>query len=116
MKPHNDKSTEKTADDAYRAPDGTLYRPSNGTEGDYFQEAWCARCKADRAYRESGGKEAGCDLIARSMAFKVDEPRYPKEWVWRDGYPVCTAFDDLTLSITNAEREAQTSLFSDQDA
>lgn len=102
------------ADDTYRAPDGTLYRPSNGTEGECFQDAWCEKCKADRAFRESG-EEPGCDIIARSMAFNVDEPEYPREWVWRDGYAVCTAFDDVALKITNAEREAQTQLFAPSD-
>jgi hypothetical protein len=87
--------------------DGKPYRPSNGTEGECFMEGWCNRCKADRAHQDSAGEEPGCDIIARSMAFDVGEPGYPVQWVWKDGEPTCTAFDDVVLQITNEERAAQ---------
>lgn len=77
------------------------YRPSNGTEGDLFQEAWCVKCKRDQAYQDSGGNEPGCPLIARSMAFDIGDPQYPKEWrrqvsdrVW-PGTAECTAFEAI---------------------
>lgn len=84
-------------------PDGTSYRPSNGTAGQSFIEAWCGCCKNDA--------HGDCPIIARSMAFGVDEPEYPTEWVWKDGQPVCTAFDDRRERITNEERAAQAGLF-----
>lgn len=68
-----------------------LYCPSNGTEGEIFMGQWCARCQRDRGSREPDGD--GCDIIAMTMAFRVDDPEYPKEWR-RDGPsgPRCTAF------------------------
>ena len=76
-----------------------LYRPWSGTEGIAFQGAWCARCKHDKAWNgEKSLDECDdadlCQLIARAMAFHVDEPGYPQEWVYRqDGQPACLAFE-----------------------
>ena len=51
------------------------YRPSNGTEGEFFMERYCYHCKRDV-------DPAGfCEILARSMAFGVDEPDYPSELV-----------------------------------
>lgn len=91
--------------------DGTPYRPSNGTEGSGFTEGLCANCKADRAFRENPDQADGCPLLANSLAFNVNEPGYPKEWIWKDGEPTRTAFDDVELQITNEERAAQMPLF-----
>lgn len=86
--------------------DGKPYRPSNGTEGDMFQEGWCAHCKRDKAFRADPDREEGCNILARSMAYSVGEQGYPVEWIWQRGRPVCTAFDDEALQITNAELDA----------
>jgi hypothetical protein len=77
------------------------YRPSNGTEGLIFMGRFCGRCERDRAYREDPEHNEGCPLIAYALAFEIDHPKYPKEWV-RDvdsdptliGWPGarCTAF------------------------
>lgn len=61
-----------------------------------FDEAWCEHCERDREYRE-GGPDAdpaiACQIIADIFAFEIDDPKYPKEWVYgRDGKPCCTAF------------------------
>jgi hypothetical protein len=73
--------------------DDVPYRPSNGTEGEMFMSDWCFRCERD--------KDGDCDILARTLAFNVDDPRYPKEWVCKwapadDGFPLpiprCTAF------------------------
>jgi hypothetical protein len=88
--------------------DGEPYRPSNGTEGEYFYEGWCAHCKRDRTYRER--QEDGCEIFARSMAYSVGEKGYPVEWIWLGRRPVCTAFDDEAVQITNEERAAQVPL------
>lgn len=95
-----------------KLPDRQSYRPSNGTEGVYFDEKWCAHCKADKAYRDSGYEDhgTGCDILARSLANRIDDPGYPVEWVYQKGEPVCTAFDDEALTITNQERAAQVEL------
>lgn len=81
------------------------YRPSNGTEGDIFRASWCDRCERDRLYRETGGNAPlnedgsnGCSIIARTMGYDLDDPKYPKEWRRREAateYPggECTAFE-----------------------
>ena len=75
---------------------GKPYRPGSGTEGMAFDEVWCAHCERDREYREEGPDAApviGCQIIADTFAFEIDDQNYPKEWVYgRDGKPCCTAF------------------------
>ena len=68
------------------------YRPSNGTEGEFFMERWCYRCRHDSA------PDDFCPILATTMAFDVDDPEYPSEWVQNEdgigGY--CTAFEEAT--------------------
>lgn len=77
---------------------GRKYRPSNGTEGDIFMNAWCCRCQRDKAMREGADFDECddnevCQIIADTHYYDVDDPAYPKEWVIaQDGQPVCTAF------------------------
>lgn len=88
--------------------DGTPYRPSSGTEGEFFQCRFCEHCKADLNFNDGDGP--GCELIANSMAFNIGEEGYPVEWVWKDGKPVCTAFDDVADPLTREERKRQQEL------
>lgn len=68
---------------------GKKYRPSNGTEGDIFMDAWCGRCRHDDY---DGGKY--CPIIGRTMAHEINEADYPTEWQYGDdGQPKCTAFE-----------------------
>ena len=81
------------------------YRPSNGTEGMMFQEVFCDKCKHDNFDEET--LKGGCEILANSLFFGVDDENYPKEWVYepeqleRDGYfsiggehgARCTAFE-----------------------
>ncbi len=71
-----------------------LYRPSNGTEGEWFHSAWCCKCIRDAKTREPDGDPCdGCDVLARTFAFGLDDPDYPNEWRYSDdGRPICTAF------------------------
>ncbi|QDJ52843.1 hypothetical protein [Bordetella hinzii] len=75
---------------------GRPYQPSNGTEGEFFFEAWCRGCARDRAMRDDIKEcddDEGCNLIARSMAFKPGDAEYPAEWQYdKAGQPCCTAF------------------------
>lgn len=50
-----------------------------------FMADWCERCAH---YKE-------CRLIVHSMAYEIDDPQYPKEWISnQDGSePRCTAFE-----------------------
>ncbi len=91
--------------DKHAPQDGAPYRPSNGTEGEYFDEGWCANCKADKNFRDDNGE--GCPIIARALAYDVGDDGFPSEWQWQNGEPVCTAFDDISENITKQEREAQ---------
>lgn len=66
------------------------YRPSNGTEGEIFQSAWCQKCSRDNYDPDTG--EGGCYILIFSMAYGIDHPDYPKEWVQDEAGPRCTAF------------------------
>jgi hypothetical protein len=62
--------------------------PSNGTEGMYFQESFCFKC---RFYDE----EKGCPILNATMRISINRDEYPNQWVAEDGYknPKCTAFE-----------------------
>lgn len=65
------------------------YRPSNGTEGDFFMEDFCYRCKND-------SEDNPCPIIGRTMGYDIDDIRYPTEWICDDdriSNPRCTAFE-----------------------
>lgn len=65
------------------------YRPSNGSEGEWFMSKFCDRCVYDRRDDDDGG----CNIILRTMIHDVDDAEYPKEWTRNDkGEPVCTKF------------------------
>jgi len=73
---------------------GKSYRPSNGTEGMIFMDAFCDRCKRDAKYRETNDGEDGCPIAAASFWAEYDSPDYPKEWTHTaEGEPMCTAFE-----------------------
>ena len=61
------------------------YRPSNGTEGDWFMSEFCFKCAAFNI----------CKILPATMAFDVDHPKYPKQWIRdeEDGVE-CTSFVD----------------------
>lgn len=72
---------------------GKPYRPSNGTEGECFFNHYCDHCIHDN------GDDKLCDIIAASMAFDIDDPEYPKEWIYEQEnerlngiHPVCTKY------------------------
>jgi hypothetical protein len=73
---------------------GQKYRPSNGTEGEIFYDAWCQDCRKDEAFRKGEGDS--CLILAATMCLDVDDEEYPKEWLYgADGQPKCTAFEPL---------------------
>lgn len=62
------------------------YRPSNGTEGMIFEEKFCEQCKL----YENGG----CIIWFNAGLYEINEPEYPKEWVYdAENKPTCTAFE-----------------------
>lgn len=61
---------------------GKPYRPSNGTEGDYFEAAWCSDCAKQ--------VEDACPIFMAMLFYRADEPEYPSEVKYgSDGHPVC---------------------------
>lgn len=69
------------------------YRPSNGTEGDCFQNRWCCHCVDYPPDMSALGAPDPCPILLNAMALAVDDPDYPAEWR-QDGPkgPRCTAF------------------------
>ena len=75
-------------------PAGKPYRPGNGTEGDYFHAAACARCTKWKRATDPEDFDNGCMIELMAINMTIDEPEYPKEWIFGpDGQPTCTAFD-----------------------
>ena len=72
------------------------YRPSNGTEGEGFYAAWCAKCQHERYMRTNPERARGCQILVRTMAYDVDDPKYPPEWIVGPDGPECTAFTPET--------------------
>jgi hypothetical protein len=76
----------------------TSFQPSSGTIGHAFIAGWCGNCARDKALREGVEPEEcddnqRCDIVDRTMLYKVDDPEYPSEWIYdQDGHPCCTAF------------------------
>lgn len=67
-----------------------LYRPSNGTEGEFFMESHCYQCKHD----DGGIGERVCEIIGNTMCYDIADPEYPVEWCYdTDGVPTCTKFE-----------------------
>jgi hypothetical protein len=57
-----------------------LYRPSNGTEGDWFWSRTCAKCV----------KRHSCTIYVNALAGKQ-----PRQWVYGDdGDPTCTSLQE----------------------
>ena len=61
------------------------YRPSNGSEEEWFMAGWCEKCVKD-------SESHSCPIIGRTMSLMEFEPGYPEEWVEDDDGPRCTAF------------------------
>jgi hypothetical protein len=99
---------------------GTKYRPSNGSEGELFVSSWCGTCARDHGMLkglplEECDDNQVCDIIARTYAYDINDPRYPDDWQYgADGQPRCHAYveegqpipvkDDLTLDLFSEEK------------
>ena len=65
---------------------GKKWRPSNGTEGYLFMDAFCKNCTKD--------KDNNCQIIWLSMRFNTNDDEYPIQWQYsEDGQPTCTEFE-----------------------
>lgn len=64
------------------------YRPANAWEYADFQERFCVVCERDI--------DEECQIIPNAMCYPVDDPNYPREWVYdARGVPCCTAFREV---------------------
>jgi hypothetical protein len=75
------------------------YRPSNGTEGAIFHDEWCYTCCKCPIDQDAANQ---CKILAATFIFSVNDPEYPKQWVYIDGKPACTAYK--SRDDHNAER------------
>jgi hypothetical protein len=77
------------------------YRPSNGSEGDWFMLIWCSKCVKDSEAKP-------CLILLRTLALGVNDKGYPSQWIEDDDGPRCTAFSDRIkspLSIIRDKRQ-----------
>lgn len=94
------------------------YKPRSGTAGAAFWDNWCATCERDAVmngtmdFSEAERSGKLCQIVADTMVYDVDDARYPKEWVMRNGTPTCTAYTEHVSpgELSSAERAAQTSI------
>lgn len=69
------------------------YRPSNGTEGEWFIESHCHNCIRGKYEHTGDIKDNPCDIITRSWCCELNDPLYPREWIYDEkGEPTCTAW------------------------
>jgi len=74
---------------------GKPYRPSCGTEGMAFDEAWCDLCARDAEWRYDEQNGDPCQILSDTFIYSITDAQYPKEWVYdRNGRPSCTAFTE----------------------
>lgn len=72
---------------------GKPYRPSNGSEGMVFEEAWCFLCRYFVTKRNEDYDDCTRGILVRAHGFEPDEKGYPKQWRYDDrGRPICSAF------------------------
>lgn len=70
---------------------GELYMPSNGSEGDWFIEKHCMKCK--NCNPDPLG-EKQCIILLNSLSFDITHEMYPREWIYdKDNEPTCTSWD-----------------------
>lgn len=59
----------------------------------------CYKCAK---WRDDPDAKTQCDIFLRTMFYKIEEKKYPKQWRYVDGMPTCTAFVDRDKA--NADR------------
>lgn len=64
------------------------YRPSNGSEGDWFEQKWCHDCK-----QIDIDPHGGCPIWNAALCLSTDDENYPKELTFaKSGAPICEAY------------------------
>lgn len=72
---------------------GKPYRPSNGTEGDWFLSKFCLHCIHGKYEHTGDVIDNPCEIITASFFSEIGTSTYPPEWVYDDNEePTCTAW------------------------
>lgn len=70
-----------------------LYKPANGTEGEWFFSKFCYNCKYYVEDKESGSDDCELNLIIAAEINEITDNDYPDEWTYDEkGNPICTDF------------------------
>lgn len=81
------------------------YQPSCGTEGMDWMEDFCFQCIHENPYLDDNDRydkwmgERRCDILTAAMFFNPTDPKYPTEWIYKDGKPICTKFQKWDWGI-----------------
>ena len=70
-------------------PDGTLYQPSNGTEGEIFWSFFCHRCIRHPISHDA---KSQCQILGKTFQYSTTDPEYPTQWHYKNGQPLCSSF------------------------
>jgi hypothetical protein len=88
------------------------YRPSNGSEGDWFMESFCIKCKHEYYLRTGKDNARQCKILDATMMLNIDNPQYPKEWTYDDNdNPICTKFNDTLQKRKSGKHIKEPNLF-----
>jgi hypothetical protein len=80
------------------------YRPSNGTEGMWFQDKFCDNCCKDMRHASNGG----CQILLRTLTHDTKDEEYPLEWTYnKNGNPTCTAFKSRSEAAETRKRNKE---------
>lgn len=91
---------------------GKPYRPSNGTEGEMFQERFCYRCVKDDIENENF-----CPILTAALWNSIGDTDYPVEWIYdHAGHPTCKAFDDGSGHAPSYRCPSTPDMFESDDA
>ena len=68
------------------------WRPSNGTDGMWFESKFCDKCGLETWDPETD-KGIKCSILDGMILYGVDKKEYPGELIYdENGKPTCTAF------------------------
>lgn len=75
---------------------GDKYRPSNGSEGEFFKDKFCRRCQWFKWHNFGGMKYQTCPIELATTKYEEDSDKYPNQWTYdEDGKPICTEFREV---------------------
>lgn len=66
------------------------YQPSNGSEGNWFEDKFCMNCIHTNP---DPCKKPQCEIWCRAICWNIGDEHYPKEWIYdKDNQPIFTAW------------------------